>query len=168
MILLARLQRAYSISMVTETSEDIRILQVQGQKKEDLSVALQKGHKSCLFYDDTPQICCSLFLSCNQLYWLFVLSDTWWFFICAQFETIIFITTQFMPWCGKKVFGKHISKTTYLSALVFEFRSIMPKVMYQILVSWMLMSWLTWPININIKELITRNCREWTTNVTLS
>jgi len=87
--IIGRLQRADSISMVTETREDIRILQVQGEKKEHLSVALPKGHQSCLFYDDTPQICCSSFLSCNQLYWLFVLSDTCWFLICTQFETTI-------------------------------------------------------------------------------
>lgn len=108
---MARLQRAYSISMVTETGEDIRIVQVQGQKKEDLSVALQKGHKSCLFYDDTPQICCSSFLSCNQLT-LVTLGD------------FLFVLNLRPSYSSQHNLRHDVVKkclaNTYLSALVFE------------------------------------------------
>lgn len=76
MILLATYKRADSISMVTVTREDIRILQVQGQKEEDLPVALQTGHKSSFFMRIQP-ISCSSFLSFIQLYCFFVLCDTW-------------------------------------------------------------------------------------------
>lgn len=87
--------------------------------------------------------------------------------ICTHFETII--TTQFMPWFGKKVSGNHISKATNLSALVFEICSIMPKVMYQILwlnTSYLLVSWLAWLDIVSLTtitswELLTRYCREW-------
>ncbi len=46
---------ADSISMVTVTREDIRILQVQGQEEEDLP-ALQTGHKAGFFYEDTTNL----------------------------------------------------------------------------------------------------------------
>ncbi len=56
---------ADSISMVTVTREDIRILQVQGQEEEDLP-ALQTGHKSSFFMRIQP-ISCRSFLSFIQL-----------------------------------------------------------------------------------------------------